>query len=313
MIQSKSSNTTFAPFVVLFVAAIAVHLSHLEVMRLQPHYVSDFHNKRLISKPEVAKAFSLGFDRVLADVFWLQFVQYYGDTNAARFEKFRYAPDYIRLVVKMDPHFLRPYYFASFVLAGDMNRQSDAEQILKSGIENNPEDWSLPYIAGFNQYLFAENQIKAAKYYRIAAKRPGAPDWLNGLAKIMESPMTRRLTGVIKSWEKIYKSSDHDAREHARQQLQDLWSGVYYYAPTERIKNHALDKLNEFSVALLREDQLPAPGQPSSVLPKGADPAQYRANAFSAAQKEDNAKSFDDLGSDEKSQSAEGKNGSSSN
>ncbi|MBX9723006.1 MAG: hypothetical protein K2X81_16510, partial [Candidatus Obscuribacterales bacterium] len=290
-----------------FSAAVLVHIAQLQVMRLQPQYISDYHNKRLISKPEVAKAFSLGFNRVLADVFWLQFVQYYGDINAAKFEKFRYAPDYIRLVVTMDPHFLRPYYFASFVLAGDMNEQAEAEKILNAGITENPNDWSLPYIAGFNQYLFAQNQEKAAKYYRIAAARPGSPSWLNGLVKIMESPMTRRLTGVIKSWEKIFKSDDHDAKEHARQQLQDLWSGVYYYAPTERIKNHALDKLNEFNVSLLKEDQLPPPGQPNSVLPKGADPAQCKANAFSTHEASEYSKGYSQLEEDENTSPSEGK------
>lgn len=245
----------FQAWILLAVSALIFNFLHLEMLKHIDVNKSTFHNKRFITNSTMTKAFTLGFDRVLADYWWLQFVQYYGDPKKAAEEKLRHAPSYLKLVIELDPHFIRPYWFASFVFAGDFNNQKEAAEILDYGIKNNPNEWSLPYIAGFNQALYSHNYKLAAKYYRMAAKIPGAPDWLERQATIMDSDIPAQVK-VIKSWEQVFKDKNPMVKEKARATLQRLWSDVYWKAPTDPIRERALNKLKEFEVRLLNKNEI---------------------------------------------------------
>lgn len=245
------------PWLVALAGIAVLHVAHLQVIQLLP-YKFEFEKKRFIMRPDIARACSLGFQRLNADLNWLNFVQYYGDRRSAIEDKFKHAPDYLRLIIKMDPHFKAPYWFASFVLAGDLKRLDDAAQILDEGIANNPDDWNLLYIAGFNQYFYGHDQDKAAEYYERASKIKGAPPFLAGFAEIMRSHVMVAIQLVVKQWEQVYKHADNaSTREKAQQQLQLLWSAVYNEAPTEPIKQHALEKLKEYDCTLVTNAVLP--------------------------------------------------------
>ena len=252
-----AGNRNQSAALLLALAGIVVlHTAHLQVIQLLP-FRFEFESNRFIMKPEIARACSLGFQRLYADLNWLSFIQYYGDRRSASEDKLRHAPEYLRLIIKMDPHFKAPYWFASFVLAGDLGKTREAEEILDEGIKNNPEDWNLLYIAGFNQYFYAKDQEKAAQYYTRASKINGAPEFLAEFAKIMNSGVMYPIQMVAKQWERNYRVSKGAVREKTLVELQYLWSGVYNAAPTERIKNHALEKLKQFDVELVPDAKLP--------------------------------------------------------
>lgn len=257
----------------LVVLAATVHFFHLGLLRVLPDSVtSEFLEKRLIPKPSVARAFSLGYDRVLADYYWLLFAQYYGDIKARCVDKLVYAPDYLRLIVALDPHFIRAYWFTAFVLAGDLSghyqsvrnaeasRQclAESKRILDDGIAANQDDWTLPYIAGFSQYLFAKDCQTAAYYYGIAAKVPGAPSWLSKMKKTMQTGLSLRIHDEARMWALTFReANDSAAREHARKALQLIWSQVYWSASDaqlENIKQRSLFMLQYFKVELLARE-----------------------------------------------------------
>lgn len=271
-------------------AAACMHFSHLQVLNSLPGYTDLYHNKRLILNPGMAKCFTLGYDRFLADIFWLSFVQYYGDWKACGAENYRYAPAYLRLIISLDPHFVRPYWFCAFVLAGDMGQDKreaaaaaltrhdsqeymrliseyrnspgtiEAKKILDEGIKNNPGDWGIPYITGFSQYLFSRDYKEAARYYRIAARVPGAPAWLEKMAEVMDSGISSLIKLDAASWRNTYESAeDPSLKERARYELQKIWSQVYYHAPNQRIKDRAIEQLKSLELDLLPLKGLPLP------------------------------------------------------
>lgn len=249
MTKSQAKNTLPAALLALFMACVA-HSAHLSIVK-QIDTSDDFQRRRLVMNSDMLKAFSLGFDRVLADIWWLGFVQYYGDRRAITEEKLRYAPSYLKLVVALDPHFIRPYWFAAFVLAGDLGMLKESNDFLDMGIRNNPEEWSLPYIAGFNQALYARDYAKAGAYYAQAAKVPGAPAWLAEQAKIMQSDAPR-LIKEIKTWERMYKEENNElVKEKALANIQRLWSIVYWEAPNQEYRNRAIEKLTSYDLKLL--------------------------------------------------------------
>ncbi|HEY9732224.1 MAG TPA: hypothetical protein V6C89_09935 [Drouetiella sp.] len=196
------------------------------------------------------KLAALGFDELIFDWYWLEFIQYLGDRKSRQSDQSAKAERYLDLLSTLDPHFTPTYYFAAIILGGDQNHAANAEKIIDRGIAANPESWLLPYAAGMNQYLFAHNEKRAARYYQMAAKLPEAPDWIGRQAKILEA----NIPSIIKEinvWDSMYRSStDASVKQRALEKLVTLWVKVYKTAPTATIKNRARNQLRELGVSI---------------------------------------------------------------
>ncbi len=211
-------------------------------------------NTRFLPKAKIMKALTLGFDRVLADMFWLLFLQYYGDRSIK--DNLKTAPAYLELITTLDPHFIDPYWFTAFAIAGDMGQVEQADKILAKGVKENPLDWSIAYIAGFSYFIYKHDEERAANYFRIAASVKGAPSWLNNLAVVMGSHVSLKVRDKrLLTLEKSYETAPATARPELARQLQKTWSDVYYSAPNENWKQRALEKLEKYGVSLLPPDE----------------------------------------------------------
>lgn len=197
------------------------------------------------------RLFSLGFDRLLADILWLGFVQYSGDTQVIYQGKFPLGYQYTDLITELDPHFIKPYWFGCFTIGYWQKRPDLADRILRRGIAQNPGVWTVPFMAGVNQYLFAHNDRKAAEYYRQAARLPGAPDYLNRHADILEANIPAQVKEV-RTWKSLFLSAnDPGVKEAARAKLVQLWSKIYTEAPTGEIRAHAVSELSKLGVRVV--------------------------------------------------------------
>ncbi len=133
----------------------------------------------------------MGYDQVLADCYWLSFIQYIGDSEGRSYDRYALAEQYIDLITELDPKLVQAYWFAAFVIGSDANQPQVAARIIDRGIQSNPNNWTLPFIAGINQYLYAHDDVAAAKYYKMAARFPDAPKWLSRQAEILACEDTR--------------------------------------------------------------------------------------------------------------------------
>lgn len=193
---------------------------------------------------------SLGFDKLLADCYWLSFIGYYGDSESRKQDRYALAGNYLDLITSLDPQFVQPYWFAAFCIGNDQKNPQRAAEILEKGIAANQDNWYLPFIAGFNQYMFAKNELGAAKYYRQASKYPGAPDWLERQAKILEAKIPSTIK-EINTWTDVYQSiSEEGLRQRAKEKLIRLWMSVYSKSPSEEIRKRARAELSELGVDL---------------------------------------------------------------
>jgi hypothetical protein len=184
-------------------------------------------------------AFTLGYDHLLADYYWLAFVSYAGDSRARQSDKYVLADRYLDIVTRLDPHFIEAYWFCAFCVGADQGRPDLAQKIIDRGIAANPFNWSLPFIGGFNQFIFAGNELSAARYYRMAARFPEAPRWLSGQALLLERGIPR-IYKQIGIWEKIYNSQNSPlVKEKARDTLTGLWLTVYKNAPDQETRARA--------------------------------------------------------------------------
>lgn len=202
-----------------------------------------------LPRAQSAKLVALGFDNLLFDYYWLEFIQYIGDQKGRQSDHSEKAASYLELLTAIDPHFVPAYYFAAITL-GDQNQSAAAAAIIDRGIAANPDNWLLPYIGGMNQFLFAHDEHRAAKYYKMAARFPAAPDWLERQANILEAKIPSMIK-EINVWDSMYhNSTSPEIKQRAQNRLVELWLKVYKTAPTKTIKERALNQLRDLGVEL---------------------------------------------------------------
>lgn len=235
------------PIVVLagsIAAMVALHLA----ADAQIQILERDKNEVFVPSYESVKLCSLGFDRFLSDLYWLGFVQYCGDMDARRGDAHRRAYDYMNLITQLDPHFARPYWFGCWAIGYWQKRPDLADKVLQRGIAHNPTSWDLPYLAGVNAYIFGGDAKKAAAYYRTASKLPGAPDYLERHAMILDSPAPAYYKRIHTLYRMMADTKDEQAKEAYRNELVSSLVKLYYTAPTERIRETARTQLSSLNV-----------------------------------------------------------------
>jgi tetratricopeptide (TPR) repeat protein len=131
-----------------------------------------------ISSPTLLKRMSLGYDGLLADVYWTRAVQYFGDKLSRGSEHFDLLAPLLEITTTLDPQLLVAYEYGANFLApkipGGAGQPDRAIKLVEFGIRNNPNQWRLYYDLGFIYYMDLEDYDKAEKAFADGAKVPNA-------------------------------------------------------------------------------------------------------------------------------------------
>ncbi|WP_447979514.1 tetratricopeptide repeat protein [Candidatus Nitrospira bockiana] len=126
----------------------------------------------------------LGYHHVSADVLWLRFIQVLGKKrNTANDYQWMYHA--LDVITTLDPQYAYAYQVGGIVLSELAHRIDLSNEILHKGLEANPQVWWLPFNIGYNYFFYLGDPGRAAGYIARAAKLPGSPDYLPGLATRM--------------------------------------------------------------------------------------------------------------------------------
>jgi len=128
--------------------------------------------------------FAFGFRNVLADVVWLQAVQVAGGRKLTPTE---YDRLYVLLNVEadLDPKFEMPYFLGGLVLGESPLHVRDALRVFERGKVTHPADWRFPFYMGFTHYFSLGDGLAGGGAMAEAARLPGSPAYLTGLASRM--------------------------------------------------------------------------------------------------------------------------------
>jgi hypothetical protein len=130
--------------------------------------------------------FAFGFRNVLADIAWLQAVQVAGSLKMTPTEYDRlYA--LLNVEADLDPMFEMPYLLGGLVLGESTPHARKALRVLGRGKEQYPADWRFPFYMGYTSYFSLGETETAGKAMAEAARLPGSPAYLPGLASRMLS------------------------------------------------------------------------------------------------------------------------------
>ena len=119
------------------------------------------------------KIASLGQAPLLADLMYLWAIQYYSEYE--REDRFRYVQHIFgNVIAELDPHYIDAYWMGALILIVEAKDLEAGLQLLDQGIEANPENWILPYLAGWECY-YADRFECAEAYFAHAEALPEVP------------------------------------------------------------------------------------------------------------------------------------------
>jgi tetratricopeptide (TPR) repeat protein len=131
-----------------------------------------------ISSPTLLKRMSLGYDGLLADIYWTRAVQYFGEKLVRGSEHFDLLAPLLEITTTLDPHLLVAYEYGSNFLAPKIpegaGQPERAIKLAEFGIRNNPNQWHLYYDLGFIYYMELGDYANAEKAFADGAKVPTA-------------------------------------------------------------------------------------------------------------------------------------------
>ncbi|MBI5905574.1 MAG: hypothetical protein HZB86_08505 [Deltaproteobacteria bacterium] len=127
---------------------------------------------------------SFGFRNVLADVTWLEAIQVVGSPEMAPADYDRLF-DLLTITANFDAKFQVPYFLGGLVLGESPAHSRKALLILERGKRQYPSDWRFPFYIGFTRYFSIGDAVSGGEAMAEAARIPGSPPYLPGLASRM--------------------------------------------------------------------------------------------------------------------------------
>jgi len=159
------------------------------------------------------KRMSLGYDTLVADVYWIRAVVYYGGQRIVEESRRNYDLLYpmLDLVTYLDPRFTVAYRFGAIFLTepypNGPGRSDLAIRLLERGIAQDGGRWEYMHDIGFIYYWWLQDYARAAEWFDRGGQVPGAPAWLAPMAAT-----TLAVGGDRQSsrtlWRQLLESSD---------------------------------------------------------------------------------------------------------
>lgn len=179
-----------------------------------------------ISSPKVLKRLSLGYDGLLADVYWTRAVQYFGSKHYQGARHYDLLGPLLEITTTLDPHLTVAYEFGANFLAPDpplgAGMPEEAIRLAQFGIRNNPDDWHLYYNLGFIYYTELKDYKRASDAFERGSRVPNAHPWLKLLAALMAQRGGEIQTARL-MWMTTYQTTpDRNIRANAAAHLRAL-------------------------------------------------------------------------------------------
>ena len=156
-----------------------------------------------------------GFAHLLADVYWLRTVQYFG-SHVAEANSLALLRPLVEITTRLDPRMEIAYrYGATFLAEPAPSGAGDprgAIAVLERGVENLPASWRLRQDLALFHYFFLGDARTAARILLEGVALPGAPPVLKTLAA--EVLGTRgELQTARRLWQRIYEEAEPGAMQ----------------------------------------------------------------------------------------------------
>lgn len=220
----RRTTIVAASCLLVSMTASVLLLRHIDQMRPK----ATIEDVLYIDSPKMVKRASLGFNGLMACIYWTRTVQYFGHRHYTREHTYHELAPLLEITTALDPHLLPAYQFgASFLAPAPPNGAGEparAIQLMEYGIDHNPDNWQLYYNLGFVYYTELKDYKKASEVFARGSKVPNAHPFM----KVMAAQMAE------------HAGDFNTARM--------LWSATFETSGETNIRQNALEHLRAIQV-----------------------------------------------------------------
>src|SRR3954468_10717231 len=206
--MSARAKTTVGFLALAAFIMLASVSSLVRVTQLRAH--STLGDVLFIPSAKALKKMSLGYNGLLADIYWTRAVQYFGSHHVAQAKEFDLLNPLLDIAVSLDPKLKPAYKFGSVFLAQKppqgAGRPDLAVQLAERGIQAYPDDWNFYFNLGFIHYMERHDYIAAAEAFERGSHVPHAHPFLKVLAANMRQHGGDRETARF-LWQNVYDTN----------------------------------------------------------------------------------------------------------
>jgi hypothetical protein len=224
MTNSRRVTAVASACLVISLACCVLVLRHLDKVRPK----ATIEDTLYISSPKVVHDASLGFDGLMACLYWTRTVQYFGHRHYDGAESYNELAPLLEITTALDPHMTPAYQFGANFLApkppGGAGQPERAVHLMEYGIAHNPDNWQLYYDLAFVYYTELKNYQKASEVFERGSKVPNAHPFM----KIMAA-----------------QTAEH-AGDYSTARM--LWTATYESSHETNIRQNAIEHLRAIRV-----------------------------------------------------------------
>ncbi|NEQ40227.1 MAG: hypothetical protein F6K40_29875 [Okeania sp. SIO3I5] len=196
---------------------------------------------------------TFGFDNLIADWVFLQFLQYFGDDAARNETGFSLSEDYFDIITRLDPRWVDIYLFLSNSLSIYEAKPKVAIEYMTRGTnvlspEIDPKAWQVWRFKGMDQLLLAGDIPGAIRSHEMAA------EWTDNTSYQEFSSLFRNTAEFLKT--------DPDSKLIKF----NAWLWVYYQTRDSRVQERAQQEI----IKLGGKVEITETGEKRFVLPDAA-------------------------------------------
>jgi tetratricopeptide (TPR) repeat protein len=228
--MKSSSTKTFFLIGIIVCGFVGIFVLSEFLEKNRPALPENYADEDLALQGARLKGYSMGFEGLIADWYWMQSLQYLGDKilkNPGANVSFdnlnalnpRLLYPYLDNATTLDPKFLSVYEFGATVLpAIDKDK---AIELLQKGIEDNPNQWRLYQHLGYIYWRLGDFE-KASEIYATGAKLPGAPKFMQMMTAKTKTEGGSRETARAIYRQMLDEAEDEQTKKSAALRLSEL-------------------------------------------------------------------------------------------
>lgn len=225
--MNRRSQTRLLPFVLIVIPILFAAIASLQIrIDAQTRTIAQQKEELLLRSGPLLKELSLGYDSLLADIYWTRTVQYYGSKIGHPGENFELLWPLLDITTTLDPKLMVAYHFGAIFLSEPSPTGADrpdlAVELVKRGVAANPDNWGLDADLGFLYYWHLKDYQSASAAYLNGSKKPNAPV----LMKVMAAQVAAKGDSLSTSqaiWTELFDTAQDPAlKKNAYQHLQSL-------------------------------------------------------------------------------------------
>lgn len=115
------------------------------------------------------------YQHIVSDYYWLRAVEHFGNLDAHT-KNYPLLGPLLERSLRLDGQFFKPAYVGGTILNTGSDNLKLSQQLVLDAMKFHPNRWELPFIVGFNSYMYLDNITDGIRYLEIASKLPGCPD-----------------------------------------------------------------------------------------------------------------------------------------